>query len=233
MFFASIFIVIQCLILFSTATALQLPSTSSMETVPSERRINSSVCIAPNCNILTPTINQNLDRGYNKVLSSYQYRTAEPKFIIMHTATRGYNKNLDLFVDIQIYLRVNSTLQLYIATVLSEWGTWNDPAPPTGDVNAPGFELSDFKVDIEDAARVIELAGYPQPWADIQIYRLPMPDPFYAPGQPYYVFRMQDFSARISFTVAVGVIDRVVVKNSRYFPLGPPQSVVPSGLVGM
>lgn len=79
-----------------------------------------------------------------------------------------------------------------------------------------------MRVNIEEAARVLKIAGYLQPWLRIMIFRLPDPDPFYAPGQPYYIFLLEDNPRMTIFHVAVGAIDRIVVNDGRYFPVHMP-----------
>ncbi len=86
----------------------------------------------------------------------------------------------------------------------------------------PTFEISDMRVTIEEAVRVLQIAGYLQAYLRIMIHKLPDPDPFYAPGQPYYIFLLADVPTGLAFNVAVGAIDRIVVNDGRYFPVRIP-----------
>ena len=159
---------------------------------------------------LVPSWNHNVLREFHKLLGEYKFRNANPQEIFAKSFPAVESANVDDFKELYMYIQYGPTERLDCTGVPTAWGLWTQReslAPPFA--HRPPFEIHDIKVTIGDAFRVAAIAGYPGPWTCVTIRKIPGPDPYFAPGQPYYVLQAGIRRA----LVAVGATNRIFVKN--------------------
>ena len=161
---------------------------------------------------LKPTFHTNVLDQYCKVLKTYEFRTAEIQSIFAKTDLYLPSSNIEDFQSIRMVLKINETNGIAYTTDNARWGIWRDSYVKSVVYKSRGsFDPWDLKIDIDEAARIMSYAGYKVPWKSVQILKLLPPDPFYAKGQPYYVFVASNFDK-----IAVGAINRLVVRDFPY-----------------
>lgn len=172
---------------------------------------------------LNPSWNTNILNEYNHgILSNAAWRTAQP-YLITSTPPNGIpSYNIDAFRAIRLNMRLYDTpgpgltSSISVLSYPNRWGQWAKPAVDMRPMpnTFPGWELQNLRVTLEDAYRVLNLAGQAGHSSslgavrEIRLRKTVGPDPYYGPGQMYYLFFGQ--LGRVN---AVGGMDRVVVKD--------------------
>lgn len=180
---------------------------------------NISLTNGSSVSVLSPTWLQNVKIQLHRLLADYEFRDAKGLHIMTSSWT-FQSDQADDFRRIHMELRLNASVAVhYFTPIGGQWGAaWSrlqGTFPPEPDQTP--YEILDMRVDLQEAFRVSKLAGLAGPWHRVVVRRLPYRDPYYAPGQMYYVF----YTA-MGDTHAVGAIDRVFVRNFPRLPSNDP-----------
>ena len=161
---------------------------------------------------LNPRWNTNLEGEWHRLLRTPKWREATPYFVMAEPADGIGRSDIDKFTKITFLLTLNPRGRegdsVSVKSNPISWGQWLEPQMKVVIADRPAWEITNLKVSLEEANRVLGLAGIYGPWRSILISTLKGgKDPYYGPGQMYYVFR------GIELDHLVGGIDRIVVRG--------------------